>query len=227
MFEETFTYPGQDGQFVEASFPDLDAAPAEDTEPAEDPQTGLNRGDAVSRVVSSFELRKKFGTFVRDCLQHADECFFVFSAMSHYDGIRFSPLILYPDVFPAHKDYRAINIATMLGLVHGYLDEHDSPFHPEIGMTKIQALKVVLGAADLMKWKDKFEMTEDDYPADLPFADAVLQTPEAWWYGRYLGFALDKGVIEASEAFYPDETVTSDELDSMMEKSLAAAGNEQ
>lgn len=246
LFDDPFIYPGQNGESVTADMPEEESpappelpAPAVETEeipaesepvsepadsaesPADAPSPQLTRGEAVAVIVSSFDLRKKFGSFVSDCLQHADECFFVFSAMSNYDGIQFSPLILYPDVFPAHRNYRAINIATMLGLVHGYLNEENSPFHPEIGMTKIQALKVVLGAGDMMKWKDRFEMTDEDYPSELPFKDPELQSPDAWWYARYLGFALDKGIVEPGESFGPDRPITESELKAMVEKTLS------
>lgn|GEM_PF-3447173 len=187
------------------------------------PQKELTRGEAVSIVVDRFSLKKKFGSFIRDCLGHPDECFFVFSGMSDYDGIQFSPLILYPDVFPAHPYYGAINTATILGLVHGFLGEQNSPFHSEINMTKIQALKVILGAPDLMKWKDKFEMTDADYPKNLPFTDPEINSADAWWYSRYLGFALEKAIIDSGTTFGPDLAVTEAEFYDMVTRTLAVS----
>jgi hypothetical protein len=187
---------------------------------AGNPQKELTRGEAVQVVVDSFDIRKKAGSFIRDCLQHPDDCFFVFSGMSDYDGIQFSPLILYPDVFPANQYYGAINTATMLGLVHGYLEEETSPFHPETAMTRIQALKVVLGAADLMKWKDKFELTDADYPKKLPFKDLEIDSADAWWYPRYLAFALERGLIDSGTTFSPDRAITEAELGDLVTRTL-------
>jgi len=181
----------------------------------------LNRGEAVDFIVASFKLKNKFKKFISSCARAPDECFFAFSAMSHYNGIQFSPLILYPDVFPAHKNYSAINIATMLNLVRGFLDEPNSPFHPEIGMTKIQALKVVLGASDQLRWKDKFEMTSADYHQDLPYSDKEIYLPENWWYGRYMDFALQKGIIDKTEFFGCDQIITKGELAQMVARTLA------
>jgi hypothetical protein len=185
------------------------------------PVRAMTRGEAVSYVIKSFDIRKKAGSFIRDCLQNADDCFFVFSTMSDYDGISFSPLILYPDVFPANPHYRAINTATMLGLVHGFLEEENSPFHPEIPMTRIQALKVVLGAADLLKWKDKFELTEADSPQNLPFKDDAIGSESGWWYARYLSFALENGLIDEAESFEPDRAVSETELADVVTRTLS------
>ena len=197
-----------------------------------DGQSLLNRGEAVSKVVAAFDLEKKQKKFLLDCLGHPDDCFFVFSTMSHFDDIRFTPLILYPDVFPAYKFYGAINTASMLGLVHGYLEEDTSPFHPETGMTRIQALKVVLGAADAIKWIEKFELkmaAADSGGPDyaLPYGDVDPQNDSMWWYPRYLGFALDNNIIDPGDYFRPDETVTEAELNDMMTRALNYASADE
>ena len=182
--------------------------------------SAMTRGEAVSKIVAAFDLEKKQVKFLRDCIKHPDECFFVFAAMSNYDGIQFFPLILYPDVFPAYKYYGAINTASMLGLVHGYLEEETSPFHPEAEMTRIQALKVVLGAADLLKWKDKFEMTDADYVKDLPFTDPEITSTDGWWYSRYLGFALERELIDPVATFEPDRAITQSELNDLVARTI-------
>lgn len=180
----------------------------------------MTRGEAVSKIVSAFNLEEKQKDFLRDCIKHPDDCFFVFAAMSDYDGIQFFPLILYPDVFPAYRHYKSINTASMLGLVHGYLEEETSPFHPEAEMTRIQALKVVLGAAELMKWKDRFEMAEADYISDLPFTDPEITSYDGWWYSRYLDFALERELIDPVTAFEPDRAITKAELDDLVARTI-------
>jgi hypothetical protein len=193
---------------------------------AQTTDTVLTRGEAVSKVVASFNLEKKQRNFLLGCIRSPDDCFFVFATMSDYDGIQFAPLILYPDVFPAYRHYKAINTASMLGLVHGYLEEDKSPFHPETTMTRIQALKVVMGAADALKWLEKFEMAMNaadsggpDYR--LPFKDINPADEARWWYPRYVGFALDNGIINSGDYFRPDEPVTGAELEDMIDRALS------
>jgi hypothetical protein len=184
----------------------------------------LTRGEAVSEVVTSFDLADKNHSLIKDCLQVPDDCFFVFSVMSDYDDIRFSPLILYPDVFPANKYYNAINTATILGLVHGYLGEQSTPFHPEDRITRIQGLKMILGAAGLMTWKDKFELIKDALTDSMPpvFADVNTGNPKMWWYERYIDKACEINVIDCNGGdFRPDETITKAELAGMVSKTLS------
>jgi hypothetical protein len=186
----------------------------------------IKRGDAVAKIVNAFNLEQKNKNFITDCLKHPDECFFAFSAMSDFDWIKFRPLILYPDVFPAHSYYGAVNVATMLGLVHGYINEEYSPFKPEEPMTRIQALKVILGAANLLPWKEKFELEGEMANSGgdesvLPFKDLSSDPEQSWWYRRYAGYALEAGIIESNEFFRPNQTVTEKELAEMIEKTLA------
>lgn len=175
----------------------------------------MTRGAAVDIVVKAFDLEKKERKFVIGCLTHMDDCFFTFSAMSDYDGIQFSPLVLYPDVFPAHPYYKSINLASILGLVHGYIDESQSPFYPQQEMSRIQALKVIFGAANLLTWKEKFEIADDPKGAVAKgeiYSDVSDVNPNMWWYSRYLQFALDQGILEPATSFRPDESITKSEL---------------
>ncbi len=178
----------------------------------------MTRGEAVNRIVEAFNLKTAKATYLADCLAHADECFFVFSAMSDFDDISFEPLKLYPDVHSNFRYYEAINVASMLGLVHGYMDEEDTPFRPESVITRIQALKIMLSASDLMQWKEQFELTGE--APNLPYRDVDEENPAMWWYPRYLDFALTAGIVEAGETFRPDEPITLQELAEMVDKAL-------
>lgn len=186
----------------------------------------LTRGQAVHQVVETFDLRKKNENFVTDCLLHLDECFFVFTAMTRYDQVSLYPMRLYPDVTDAYAYTDDIHLATMLGLVHGNIDEKNSPFYPRAYMTRIHALKVILGAAELMDWREKFEMVRDlgneDALRDQKsiFADVTGYPDDFWWYPRYVNFALDKGIIDAGEYFRPDEPITADEYQDMLQRAL-------
>jgi len=183
------------------------------------PTKVLTRGEAVNRIVEAFNLKTSKKAYIADCLAHADECFFVFSAMSDFDDISFQPLKLYPDVNENFRYYDSINIASMLGLVHGYLDEEKTPFKPEIVISRIQALKIVLAASDTMRWKEKFEL--ESLPKEIsPFADVDADNPGMWWYSRYLNFALKANIIGNEEYFRPNDPVTLEELAQMVDNTI-------
>ena len=130
----------------------------------ENSASNLTRGEAIALIVDGFSLEKKYRVLIHDCLINDGECFFAFSAMSDYAGIRLEPLILYPDVFPAHPYAKKINIATILGLVHGHLEVESTPFYPQEPITRIQALRVMLEAGNLMSWKEQFELKNTPPP---------------------------------------------------------------
>ncbi len=170
----------------------------------------INRGEVVYNVVHSFDLDKKQKKFIGMCMSSLPECFFAFSARSDFDGIMFAPLILYPDVFPAHPYYSEINIASMVGIVQGFLNFDKTPFLPQEPATIIQAIKIVLGGADLMSWKEKFELSEEEKKPKLALLSSIGD--EKWWYARYLDFALDAGIISEQDYSMPDEAITGEHL---------------
>ncbi len=104
-----------------------------------------------------------------------------------------------------------------MGLVHGYLNEEGTPFKPEHVITRIQALKIVMASADMIQWKERFELENES--GNLPFID-VNDDPAMWWYPRYLAMALDKGVIDEAEYFRPNEPITLSELAEMVDNTL-------
>jgi hypothetical protein len=181
----------------------------------------VTRGEAVHSVVQAFDLANQQKNFIKDCLLHLDECFFAFSARSDYDEIRFQPLILYPDVFPAYKYYKDINLASMLGVVQGYLDYKKTPFKPEDPVSRIQVLKIVLVAANLVPWKEKFELSQADMTTKLVAAADITGNEDKWWYARYLNFALDSGIITEEDIGLPDEQIDNITLGKIIEKTSA------
>ena len=189
-------------------------------------QTFLTRGEAMHHVVETFGLRDKNAKFIGNCLLHLDECFFVFTAMTRYDQVSLEPLRLYPDVPEAYLYSSDVNLATMLGLVHGNIDEKGSPFYPRAYMTRIHALKVVLGAAELMDWREKFELVRDLGNEDALrnetslFGDVNALRDDSWWYPRYVNFALDAGIIDAAAEFKPNEPITALEYNDMLQRAL-------
>lgn len=188
--------------------------------------TFISRGQAVHEVVDTFDLRQKNTKFIGDCMSHLDECFFVFTTMSRYDQVSLEPLRLYPDVPQPYFYYNDINLATMLGLVHGNIELKGSPFYPRAYLSRIHALKIVLGAAGLMDWREKFELVRDLGSEDALrgetslFADVNAIGDETWWYPRYVNFALDDGIIDAGKYFRPDEPITVAEYRDMLHRAL-------
>ena len=135
--------------------------------------------------------------------------------MTRYDQISLSgPMQLYPDVPEAYMYADDINLATMLGLVHGNIEVKKSPFNPRAYMSRIHALKVILGAAGLIDWREKFELVRDLGNEDAlrtqtsPFSDVTAMRDDSWWYPRYVNFALDSGIVDAGQYFRPDEPIT-------------------
>ncbi|MFA6992684.1 MAG: hypothetical protein WC269_05430, partial [Candidatus Gracilibacteria bacterium] len=119
----------------------------------------VSRGELVSMVFEKFNLTERKKDYFDDCKKHLEFCLFNFITVSTFDNLKLSPdLILYPDVLPISKYYNNINFGTMLGLLNGYSAEIDSPFHPERNVSRIQALKIIFGAADLVSPKYKFEL---------------------------------------------------------------------
>lgn len=186
------------------------------------PSRLMTRGEVVERIVDGFELGQREASFLGACREQPHDCFFVFSAMSDYDDIAFEPFVrLYPDVNDKFRYYEAITTASMLGLVHGFMDEEDTPFKPEVVMTRVQALKITLGAADVLQWKERFELTEADMQVSTPYVDTALRDVDNWWYNRYLNFAYEAGIISGNGEFHPDDPITFEELQTFINNTRA------
>lgn len=152
---------------------------------------------------------------------------FNFTAISSYNDIQLEPeLILYPDVRPGSEFYEDINLATMLSLVNGYLNEKGTPFHPDLPVTRIQALKIILSATDLVPYLHQFELAnllgaeENISKQKSVFSDVSAKISSRWWYPRYVNFALENDIIDKGELFRPDENITIEELDDMVNRTL-------
>ncbi len=186
----------------------------------------VTRGDFIKLVVDKFDLRNKNKDFIENCYLYKDFCFFNFMTMSRYDDIQLEPaLVLYPDVTLDSNYYESVNVATMLGLINGYLDEKNSPFHPERSISRIQALRVILMAASLVEPKYHFEITETP---DSYFKDVDAKISHMWWYLQYVNFAVENNIIDKGDYFRPDEDITLEELNNMLNRTyekIDASGN--
>lgn len=188
------------------------AQPLEDIAPVD----LIGRGEAVAMTVEQLDLAGRNGEFLNICDSDLAACTFVFSSRSKFADINLEPLILYPDVYPAYRYYGAINLATKLDLVRGYWEEENSPFRPEQPITKIEALKLLLGASGKLQWKERFELANEVVEtAELP---ANLAGAGAWWYSRYLLKALQCGLWPTDLNWLVDAPLTREEFASMLEK---------
>lgn len=187
----------------------------------------ISRAELIHQVINKFDLKTKEKDFINSCYEHKDFCFFNFIAMSLYNDIQLYPnLILYPDVPENYPYYEDVVIGTMLGLVNGLTNEQDTPFHPNDSISRINALKVILGAADLVKPMYRFELIkelgsyEDILDQPSYFEDVNPRNPDMWWYPRYTNFAVEHGIVKKNDKFRPHDRITISEFESMVNKTL-------
>ncbi len=193
----------------------------------------VSRAEFVREVLFQFNLRKKKKTAISDCYEYREFCLFNFMSMSSYNDIQLEPkLILYPDVKPNDEYYDDITTATILGLVNGYINLKDSPFNKDLAISRIQALKVILGASDLMSSMYRFELIaslgsyEKLLNQESAFIDIDTRIDHMWWYPRYVNFAVDQGLVDKGEFFRPDENITKEELDELLKRTVEFLTNE-
>lgn len=187
----------------------------------------VTRGKFINIIMDKFDLKNKKADLISKCYTYREFCFFNFLAMSSYEYIQLEPeIILYPDVKPSDIYYEDITIGTMLGLMNGYLSEQSSPFHSEYNISRIQALKVILAAADLVPSKYRFELINELGSAEALenqfsyFADVNPKIFNMWWYPRYVNFAVEKGIVDKTALFRPDEYIMTSELADMIDRTL-------
>jgi len=181
----------------------------------------VTRGEAVMKVIEHFDLKNKKENYLHSCKKNIQDCLLDFSTRSNFKSLRLKSLALYPDVKPRQKFYNAIIDATMLDLVRGYWQEKNSPFKPQQEMTRAEALKLVLGAADIMNWKEKFEVenSQDSY-LGLAIKNVVgldMTGVDGWWQARYFGFAYQANLL-VKGGLSGSEPITQQELNDLLSK---------
>ena len=191
----------------------------------------ITRGEVVKSVVEGFDIKEKRKSFIDDCYQYREFCFFAFTGQSNFSGLKLEPeLVLYPDIPRGSKYYESVTIATMLGLVCGFGGEKETPFKPDGYMTRIQALKIVLGATSLVKPLYRFELINslgslealEGQPSY--YADVDPSISHMWWYPMFSNFAYENNLVEGKLYFRPDDYITKAELDYMIERTKEVWG---
>ena len=203
------------------------------------PSDYLNRGSFIVQITKALSLDLKNKEFVDSCMANVEFCFYQFSSQTKFAGLRLTPLLrLYPDVKPSDPYYKAINTATMLGIIRGFSDEPNSPFHPEKPISRIQGLKILLTSTGMLPWKEYFEVRDElikNRVADrrtvvsrdardkdpistqkTPYTDISAHIPHMWWYPRYVNFAYLSGIIDDSIFFQPDAPLTQKDFEQWM-----------
>lgn len=187
----------------------------------------IGRGKVVHEVIEKLDLKTKKAELIGSCYEYKEFCLFNFMAMSLYSDIQLEPRpLLYPDVPETYEYYEDIVIGTMLGLINGSQGEKDTPFHPEYSISRINALKIILSAADLVKPKYRFELIRDFgghenlIKQQSFFEDVDPAISTMWWYPRYTNFAFKAGIIPKTQDFRPHDKITIGEFDDMLEKTL-------
>lgn len=185
-------------------------------------ESPVSRGKAAEMVADYFDLKANNQQFLSECERDIDSCLFTFTARTNFDNYRLDPLILYPDVYPAYRYYEPINLLSKLDIVSGYYLEDQSPFRPEQPITKVEALKLVMGASNLMTWKEKFELSLDENSwLKLNFGG------DSWWYGRYLAVASKDGFVDRVSSEEAESPLSEQDLLKMMKRANRIVNDRQ
>lgn len=207
------------------------------------PTEALSRGSFMVQIMKALNLEETNKEFIASCFENVQFCFYQFSSQTRYAALRLSPVLrLYPDVKPTDPFYKAVNLATLLGITQGFPDEPASPFHPEKPISRIHALKTLLTATGMLPWKEYFELRDElagstgatsistrplnrnprDTNVDLIasqktlYQDISARISYMWWYPRYVNFAYLSGIIDDSVYFRPDAPLTQKEFSQWM-----------
>ena len=193
----------------------------------------VTRGEFIDQVVGEFNLKDRRQDFISNCYDYREFCFFAFTGQSDFSGLVLEPeIILYPDVPYGSLYYEPITVATMLGLLSGYTNEDGTPFKPEAPITRIQALKVILGANQLVTPLHKFELVEtlgsDEAlkSQESHYGDIDPAVSKMWWYPRFANYAYNHGVVDNRLYFRPDDYITIGELENMIQNTIEFLGLE-
>jgi hypothetical protein len=187
----------------------------------------VTRGEFIKTVVEDFDIANTRKDFIDNCYSYREFCFFVFSGYSTFSGIKLSPnIVLYPDIPYGSKYYKPVTIATMLGLVNGFVNEENTPFKPDDYITRVQALKIILSANQLVAPMYKFELISELGSVDAikkqesRYSDVNPAIPSMWWYPRFTNFAYEHNLVDEKIFFRPDDNLTRGEFDVLLERTL-------
>jgi len=179
----------------------------------------VTRSQIVYQAMDNFNLERFNKTFLDNCRNNLELCFFTFMARTKFKGIKLGPeIILYPDISPSQQFYKEITEMTMLGFLDGFGDDSQSKFKPDEKITRIHALRILLNSAGMLKWKEYAELNKElggesaVYAQKTPYKDVSGRTYYAWWYSRYVNFAYIASIIKDENYFRPNDPIKQSEL---------------
>ncbi len=116
----------------------------------------------------------------------------------------------FPDVVPNHEHDLFIHVGRKYGLVTGYI--HDGLFRPDQNISMAEALKVTL------KYMLDGRVVLD---GDMEVFDNVNYEQ---WFGPYIRFASEKGIVKKGRGFNPYQTATLEDIISLLVGALTLRG---
>ena len=212
-------------------------------------ELSVTRGEVMEYMHDKFNFPELYNEYLTRCYNDLDECFSIFLQVTNYDEVMIDPDYcerdargnclqstppfdihdskLYPDLPPDSPHYYyEVNLGTMLAVVQGYYEEDQSPFRPYRIISRIEALKVILGSVDMIDWIYYPELEallggiEGVTTQTAVFNDVVPSRQYMWWYPRYINLACKVDMIdcESGTNFRPDDFITEAELKEMLKR---------
>lgn len=191
---------------------------------------GVSRGEILFRMNQEFALEAIHKDFLQSCASNIEDCLSIFLNVTKFGNPILADTIerlqLYPDVPTSHRFAFFINMGTVLSIVQGYYEEAGSPFRPDQIITRMEALRVLLGTVDLIEWVyyPEFETLIGGEQAVLaqktPFNDVEAGLGQ-WWYPRYILKACEVKIIDCEGSnlqLRPNDFITEAELEDMLQR---------
>jgi len=192
------------------------------------PADGVTRAEVVAKVFKKFHVQELKKNLIEACKNNLPDCLAIFASYSNYHELKLekNAMQFYPDVPADYLLADAVNIGTMLGIVNGYYREPDNPFKPGQIISRVEALKVILGSTDILKWRyyDEFAAMLGGVAAlqnqQTVFSDINSYNDHMWWYARYINVACKVQMIDCSPGsrFRPDDFIAKAEFANMLDR---------
>jgi hypothetical protein len=189
-------------------------------------ELGVSRGEVMVFMNNQFALDYVYRDLLNSCLSNVNDCLSIFLSVTKFKDVNTSAenLQLFPDVPPGNVYWYAVNIGALLSIVQGYYEEENSPFLPYRIISRIEALKVMLGSVNMIEWLYYPEMEavmgglEAVKNQKTVFKDIKPSREFMWWYPRYINLACEAKLFDCIEGtdFRPDEFITEAEFDLML-----------
>lgn len=212
-------------------------------------EMGVTRGEVMEFLNDKFDFAVMYKDLLDRCYNDLDGCLSIFLGVTNYSEVMLDPNYctrdtagdcmltdppydisnsqLYPDVPPENVFYYYdITLGTMLAIVQGYYEDPQSPFRPYQIISRIEALKVILGSVDMIEWLyyDEVEALlggEEGVKAQkTQFTDIDTTDIARFWYPRYANLACQVDIVDCAPGsrLRPDDYITEAEFFDMLDR---------